>query len=292
MRIIDLHEDFAYSDQVGIDVINGDIQSSIKLLKEFDAIIFASIFPHASKGFSLELLLDQIKFYYDLEKKGHVRIIRSIDDFNKPGIKFLLSLEGLDSLRSYEDLYILKELHVYNIGLTWNYDNKFASSCFSKKDYGLTGEGEEVVKLANELGILIDLAHAGKRTVVDVASISKKPVIVSHTNVKKLKDHNRNLDDEEIELVVKTRGVIGITAIPYTLKEPTIQGMVESIKYIGESYGWEYVAIGTDFLGIKETPKDFENILRIKELAKAIEGHEEEVLWKNAYRVIIEVIRQ
>ncbi|WP_338598605.1 dipeptidase [Sulfolobus tengchongensis] len=307
MKLIDLHEDLAYSNQQGIDVINGNIQSSIKMLKEYDSLVFASIFPHVntwdersdeltalygtptrSTNFSLELFLDQVKFYYYLDRKNLARVVKSIDDVNIQGVKLLLSLEGADVLRDYNDLYILKELHVYNLGLTWNYDNKFASSCMSKKDYGLTSEGEELVKLSNKLGIIIDLAHAGKRTVLDVTSISKKPVIVSHANVSKLKIHRRNLDDEEIEAVVKTKGVIGVTAIVSTLKEPTINGVIENIKYIGESFGWEYVALGTDFLGIEETPKGFENVLKIKELAKVIEGHEEEVLWKNAYRVIKE----
>jgi len=304
MKIVDLHEDFAYSAQ-NIDVIEGDHQSSIKMLKEFDPLIFASIFPHVntlderseeltslygtltkSTNFYFELFIDQIKFYYYLERKGLAKIVRKVEDLETQGIKFLLSLEGADVLRDYTDLYLLKELHVLNIGLTWNYDNKFASSCMSKKDYGLTSEGEKLVKLANELGIIIDLAHAGKQTVLDIASISKKPIIDSHTNFTRLKEHKRNLDDEEIEAIVKTGGVIGITAIVSTLKEPTIKGIIESIKYLGESFGWEYVALGTDFLGMEETPQNFENILKVKDLAKALEGHEEEVLWKNTYRVI------
>jgi membrane dipeptidase len=223
------------------------------------------------------------KFYYYLEKKGIAKIVKSV---NTSGVKLLLSLEGADVLRDYTDLYVLKELHVLNLGLTWNYDNKFASSCMSKKDYGLTGEGEELVKLANSLGIIIDLAHASKRTLLDVGSITKKPIIVSHANVKRLKDHKRNLDDEEINAVVKTGGVIGVTAIVSTLREPNIASVIENVKYIGESFGWDYVALGTDFLGISEVPKGFEDILKVNELVKAIEDHKEQLMWKNAYRVI------
>lgn len=311
MRLVDLHEDLAYSNQQGIDVIEGNSQSSIKMLKEFNPLIFASIFPHVdtrdersdmltssygsytpSTEFSLDLFIDQIKFYYYLERKGYARIVRNAKDLEVQGVKLLLSLEGADILRDYTDLYLLKELHIYSLGLTWNYDNKFASSCMSKKDYGLTGEGEEVVKLANSLGIIIDLAHAGKRTVLDVTTISKKPVIVSHANVSKLKPHKRNLDDEEIEAIVKTKGVIGITAIVSTLHKPSIEGLVENIKYIGESFGWEYVAIGTDFLGIKDVPKGFENVLKVKELSELIQEHKDEVLWKNAYRVILANLSQ
>ncbi|MEM3230300.1 MAG: membrane dipeptidase, partial [Metallosphaera sp.] len=133
----------------------------------------------------------------------------------------------------------------------------------------------------------VDLAHAGKRTVMDVASITRKPVIVSHGNVMKLKTHRRNLDDEEIEAVVRTKGVIGVTAIVSTLREPTLQGLVENLRYIGESYGWEYVSLGTDFLGIEKTPEGFDNVMKVNDLLKYVEGHEEEVLWKNAMRVIM-----
>ncbi|MCG3109919.1 hypothetical protein L3N51_02216 [Metallosphaera sp. J1] len=306
MKLIDLHEDLAYSNQQGIDVIDGDHQSSLKLLSNFDSLVFASIFPHVntrdersdlltslygsftpSTTFSFELLIDQIKFYLYLERKGLVKIVRSAKDLNEPRTKLLLSLEGADALRDYIDIYLLRELNVQNLGLTWNYDNKFASSCMSGKDYGLTSEGEELVKLANSLGVIVDLAHAGKRTVLEVASITRKPVIVSHGNMMKLKMHRRNLDDEEIEAVVKTKGVIGITAIVSTLREPTIQGVAENLRYVGESYGWEYVSLGTDFLGIKETPQGFENVMKVKELLKFVDGHEEEVLWKNAMRVIM-----
>ncbi|WP_236753511.1 membrane dipeptidase [Acidianus sp. HS-5] len=307
MVLVDLHEDFAYSAQEGKDIIHGKEQSSIEMLKTVDknAIIFSSIFPHidvlserskelslrygfytSSSNFSFDVLLSQLKDYYYLERTGHIKIIRSKEDLKKPGIKFLLSLEGTDSLKEFEDLYILKELHFLNVGLTWNYDTKFASSCFSRRDYGLTSEGEELVKLANKLGMIIDLAHASKRTVLDVCSITSKPVIISHGNARKLKDHVRNYDDEEIECVVKRGGVIGITAITSTLPEKSIKGLIENIKYIGESFGWDYVAIGTDFLGISEVPQGFEKITKIKELV--IEGHEDQILWRNAYRVIEE----
>ncbi|MCY0859832.1 MAG: membrane dipeptidase [Sulfolobaceae archaeon] len=307
MKLIDLHEDFGYSASAGKDVINGNYQSSIKLLSEFDeALIFASIFPHVDAVnersemltkaygsytpgtfFSFDLLVNQVKMYLYLERSGYVKVVRNLNDLNDSRkLKFLMSLEGTDVLKDYTDLYVLKDLGIRNLGLTWNYDTKFASSCMSKKDYGLTGEGEDLVRLANQLSIIIDLAHASKRTIIDVASISKKPIIVSHGNVNKLKDHKRNLDDEAIEAIVKTDGVIGVTAIVSTLPKPDIGGMVEVIKYIGESFGWRYVALGTDFLGINETPKGFEDVTKVKELANEIEGHVDEVLWDNAMRVI------
>ena len=308
MKIADLHEDISWgTSQYFNDTINGPAQSSIAQLAKFDqALVFAAIYPHVrtwNEGadkvitlygrvtnpthFSFDLILDHLKFYYYLERRGLVKIIKGPDD-SLGKVNIIISLEGTDALRDIYDLYILKNLGVRVIQLTWNYDTKFAASCNSKKDYGLTGEGEELVRLADDIGLLIDLAHASKQTVLDVASISKKPIIVSHANARKLKDSRRNLDDEMIEAVVKTGGVIGVTAIPSLLPKPSIEGVVDNIRYIGENYGWEHVAIGTDFLGMypDEVISGFESIEKLSTLNSILGDKADTVLWKNAYNLL------
>lgn len=308
MRIIDLHEDISWgTSQYFNDTINGPAQSSIAQLAKFDqSIIIAAIYPHVRTlnedfdkmmrlygratnptHFSFDLVIDHLKFYYYLERKGLVKLIRGpYEELGK--VNLVIALEGTDTLRDVYDLYVLKNLGVRVIQLTWNYDTKFAASCNSRRDYGLTGEGEELVKLANELGIIIDLAHASKQTVIDAASISKKPVIVSHANARRLKDSPRNLDDEMIEAVVKTGGVIGVTAIPSLLPKPSIEGLISNIRYIGENFGWDHVAIGTDFLGMypDEVIEGFETVDKFTSLANLLGDAAERVLWGNAYNLL------
>jgi len=308
MRIADLHEDISWgTSQYFSDTINGPAQSSIAQLAKFDqALVFAAIYPHVRTWnedadkimrlygratnpthFSFDLVIDHLKFYYYLERRGLVKIIRGPNDALGK-VNIVIALEGTDALRDVYDLYILRNLGVRVIQLTWNYDTKFAASCNSRKDYGLTGEGEELVKLANELGMLIDLAHASKQTVLDVASISRKPVIVSHANARRLKDSPRNLDDDMIEAVVKTGGVIGVTAIPSLLPKPSIEGVIDNIRYIGENYGWEHVAIGTDFLGMypDEVITGLESVDKLVNLGSMLGDKADDVLWNNAYRLL------
>ncbi|WP_291767254.1 dipeptidase [Caldivirga sp. UBA161] len=308
MRIADLHEDISWgTSQYFNDTINGPAQSSIAQLAKFDqALVFAAIYPHVRTWnedadkikalygratnpthFSFDLILDHLKFYYYLERRGLIKIIKSPND-TLSKVNFVISLEGTDALRDIYDLYVLKNLGVRVIQLTWNYDTKFAASCNSRKDYGLTGEGEELVKLANDLGLLIDLAHASKQTVLDVASISRKPIIVSHANARKLKDSRRNLDDEMIEAIIKAGGIIGVAAIPSLLPNPSIEGILDNIKYIGENYGWDYVAIGTDFLGMypDEVISGLESIEKLSMLSDMLGDEAEKVLWGNAYRML------
>jgi membrane dipeptidase len=306
LKLVDLHEDFAVTSQT-VDVRKDSKQSSVETLKNLgDCLIFSVLFPHINTwdekteyltkkyGFVthstqplLQVLIEQLKFYLYLERTGWVSLIRKKEDLNRQGTKFLLAMEGVDVLSDPYDAYLLKQLNVYSVGLTWNYDNKFAASCMSKKDYGLTGYGEELVQLCNKLGMLVDLAHASKQTIIDTANASKKPVIVSHTNAKKLRDHVRNLDDDCIEAVVKTGGIIGVTAIPNTLSEnANISDIVRHANYIGENFGWKHVALGTDFLGIDTTPKDFEDVSKVAKLRELLGPHAEDVLWKNAYEIL------
>jgi len=133
-----------------------------------------------------EIAIEQVKTYYSLEEMygKHLRLVRTGKDLDgltsKVGI--LLHLEGCEALSEPEDLRIFYRLGVRSIGLTWNYDNKYASSCRSGKDYGLTGEGEALVKMANRLGVMVDLSHAGPRTCRDVLELSETPPFFSHAD--------------------------------------------------------------------------------------------------------------
>ncbi len=310
MKVVDLHQDFGITSQ-RVDVVSKSEQSSIKLLREFeDFLVFSVVFPHVgtfnerATDFSKEYgtpsrataplreeLFEQLKFYKYLERSEGIKFIKVPKDLQSSGVKFLISLEGTDSLIDPFDLYILHDLGLRNVGLAWNYDTKFAASCMSKRDYGLTGYGEELVRIANRLGVILDLAHASKQTIIDTCNLSSHPVIVSHGNAKGVYEHSRNLDDDAIEAVVKTGGVIGITAIPSTLaKDSSINDLIKHMEYVGSNFGWSHVALGTDFLGIGSVPKGFENVTKIKDLKKMLGEHSAAVLWANSMRVIRKVM--
>lgn len=307
-RFIDLHQDFGIT-SLYRDVFDGEGQSSFKALKEFeDTTVFSVVFPLTKKWTVKRMentkslghiesqpdqhnLLRQLKFYQAAERSGFGKIVRNAGDLDGKGHKMLLALEGTDVVTGLEDIYFLKENGVRSIGLTWNYDTRFAASCNSKKDYGLTGSGEELIQLCNELNMAIDLGHSSDRTIIEASELSKTPVIVSHTNPKSYFEIYRNIGDEAIEAVVKNGGVIGLTSIPQTLGEnPTIDNLVESITYVGENFGWDYVAMGSDFLGIESTIKGFDTVHDIHALADKLGNHADQVLWKNSYRALSKIL--
>lgn len=79
---------------------------------------------------------------------------------------------------------------------------------------GLTDFGKQVVQKMNELGMLVDVSHAGEQTFWDVIKLTTKPIIASHSSVYSLTPHRRNLKDEQIKAIAKNGGVIQLNFNP------------------------------------------------------------------------------
>lgn len=330
--IIDLHEDVAYylmnsgSLEGGLQDFDIDVPGRQvdlpKLVRGNVKVVFGAIFPilstynpmigegissvYGSKSpksytpIASKLIgLEMIKTYLILARRfsNRLRIIESYSDvervMNSDSIGILMSVEGADMLDDVYDLLLLHRLGIRAIGITWNLDNRYGASCLTNKDYGLTANGEELVRLANELGVIIDLAHSSRNTMIDVLSISKKPVIISHANAQSIHRHPRNVDDEVLELLARNQGVIGITMIPSTIgPRPSIDSLVRHILYIHDRFGPDIIAIGTDFLGIERTPEDLTNIGEVTKLLSALaehglgDGDIRRIAFENALRVI------
>jgi len=294
LRLVDLHEDIGYWYARGLDFESGSAPSTLEKLRALDdVIVVGMIFPATGRSrydLTLSTLLSELKYFLRLEREGKVKIVRTKDDLSVKGVKVLIGVEGTDALTEPNDLLWLFNAGVRVVGLTWNYSTRFAASCMSKNDYGLTDLGEELVKLANDLGVIIDVSHASQRAALEAATLSRRPVIASHSNAKGVKEHARNLNDEVIKAIADRGGVIGITSIPDTLPSNDVHGIARVAHYIGERFGWEHVALGTDFLGLERYPEGFSDLSHIQALAGLLGPHADMVLWHNAYRVIQEVL--
>lgn len=244
-------------------------------------------------------VVDQLMIYRGLAKKyeDKIQLVHRPGDLERllgsERIGILVSLEGSDPLERPEDLEILHLLGIRSLTLTWNYNNRYASSCTSTKDYGLTQEGEELVRMANQLGIILDISHAGKRTALDVLSISKMPVIASHSNYSKIHKHPRNVDDEILEEVKRIGGVVGFTLITSTIgPRQDVESLANHVIEVQRSYGSEVLGIGTDFFGIEKTPQGLEDASKIPNLLEKLaekglgDGDLEKMAWGNVERVV------
>jgi membrane dipeptidase len=84
----------------------------------------------------------------------------------------------------------------------------------SARRKGLTDFGRQVVQRMNQLGMIIDVSHAGDQTFRDIIKMTTKPIIASHSSVYSLVPHRRNLKDEQIKAIAKNGGVIQINFNP------------------------------------------------------------------------------
>jgi membrane dipeptidase len=83
---------------------------------------------------------------------------------------------------------------------------------------GLSALGRQAVKRCNELGIMNDVSHAGKKTALDIIAASKAPVIASHSGVNGVFKHPRNLSDDELLAIKKNNGVAQMVAFDTYLR--------------------------------------------------------------------------
>ena len=166
----------------------------------------------------------------------------------------LLGIEnGVAIGNDLRHLDTFKELGISYITLCHNGNNQICDSASDPPEYhGLSRFGEEVVALMNQLGIMIDISHASEKTAFDVLQKSKCPVIASHSSVKTLCDHHRNLSDELIVKIAEKGGVIQVCLYKEFISKnpkPNILEAIRHIDYICQLVGAEHVGIGSDFDG-------------------------------------------
>jgi len=172
-------------------------------------------------------------------------------------VAILPALEGADALEGdignlqsmYENgLRLIQLVHFRNNELghvqTWPYSPG-----------GLTEFGREVVTEANQLGLVIDLAHANDQTITEVLKISRHPVIFSHGGVREYTDHDRAVTDEQIRAIAAKGGVIGIWPHGRHIKD--VAEMVDYMEHVIRIGGIDNIGIGSDLRGISNYAEGF-----------------------------------
>ncbi|MGF1455217.1 MAG: dipeptidase [Alphaproteobacteria bacterium] len=131
-----------------------------------------------------------------------------------------------------EDVGMLRTFHALGaryFGLVHNGHNQLADSAqpnFALGNEatlygGLSDLGRAAVRTCNALGIMVDISHAAKSSTLETIALSKAPVIASHSGVKGVRNHPRNLSDEELLALKANGGVVQIVALDFFIKKPT-----------------------------------------------------------------------
>ena len=176
---------------------------------------------------------------------------KSLDEKNK---KFgvVLGIEGLPGIGNKLDyLYLLYQLGVRHIGMTWNETNAFATGQSGDKNRGLTPLGIDAVKIINELGILLDVSHANDKTFWNIVKHSKKPFFASHSNARSLCPAMRNLTDDQILCIGEHGGMVGMNSyhnfVSQNESEKNLEMLLNHLEYVANKIGLDKVGFGLDF---------------------------------------------
>lgn len=201
--------------------------------------------------------------YGDIEKNAEKELISAMLTIEEGGV-----LEG-----STERLREFYEAGVRLITLTWNYPNELGyPGCLEQTPVpekpvnwkvtgtypGLTKKGMEIVEAMEENGIIVDVSHLSDAGFWDVAAVTQKPFIASHSNARKMCRHKRNLSDAQIRTIAERGGVIGLNFARDFLEEDMervcLNSFVRHIKHMIYIGGEDVIALGSDFDGITTNP--------------------------------------
>ncbi|MCL1937375.1 MAG: membrane dipeptidase [Candidatus Azobacteroides sp.] len=202
----------------------------------------------------LQKVIQQVEDHKDI-----VGIAKSANDLKrlkKEGKKaiFLCIENGYGLGKDIGNVKKFADLGVRYITLCHNGDNDICDSALKSlsEHNGLSEFGKEVVKEMNRRGIMVDISHTSEKTSFDVLEISKVPVIASHSSVKALCPHARNISDRLMRAIADKGGVIQICFYTYFLRKDgrsTVKDIVDHIDYVVKTVGIDYVGIGSDFDG-------------------------------------------
>jgi len=237
--------------------------------------------------------LDQLKYYKELERQGHVAIIESreqldehlstdqTDKRKKTGLVILM--EGADPIRSPSEVVEWFRVGVRIVGPAWR---RTRYSGGTGAPGPLSPEGRELVKEMESVGMILDTSHLSEESFFEALDLFDGPIIASHSNSRAYTPTDRQLSDEMIKELVSKGGVIGTTIYNKFLdpawyergrekSEVTFAHAVRHIRVVCDLAGDRlHSAIGSDLdggFGVESTPAELDTVADLQRLGSALQ---------------------
>jgi len=188
-----------------------------------DAEFFSIWVEPSYKGQYAHRAVDLIDSVYEQAARHPDRMMMafSVEDIERAHKeKKLAALMGIEGGHAIEnDIRLLREFYrlgVRYMTLSWSNTNEWADSSGDIDDpkvehhNGLTDFGKQVVREMNHLGMMVDISHVADKTFYDALSVSKAPVIASHSSARALTNAPRNMTDDMLRAVAKNNGVVQV----------------------------------------------------------------------------------
>ena len=195
------------------------------------------------------------------------RIVKSIAEMEqakKDGVFYVwIGVEGMAYASMDPTLARIDEYYDFGARhgmLTWNEENAFGHSAASGSTEGLSDLGKKAMKKMQEMGMLVDTSHLNEAGFWDIAKLTTKPFVASHSNCKALCDVPRNLTDEQLRAIRDANGVVGLNSfsgfVDPVKEKQTVQGLADHAEHMIDIMGIDHVGCGFDFNGYLGDPND------------------------------------
>jgi membrane dipeptidase len=214
--------------------------------------------------------------------------------------------DSLAVLRDYQRLGVRYLTLSHSVNTNWS-----DSSGDTPKHNGLTDFGKDVVRELNRLGMLVDISHVSDKTFWDALETSRAPLVASHSSLRSISGHPRNMTDDMIRALGGKGGVIminysrsflsdelyqaGLNNVP-PAQRPTVswEKIVEHIDHAAKLVGAAHVGLGSDFDGTT-VPDGMDDVSMLPKITAALldKGYGEQdvknILGENILRLLEKV---
>ena len=261
MQLFDLHCDSIVSyRERDVDFLNGETQFSLNELKQFDRLCqtMAVFIPDQIRGEKAREYFDVHAAYLRelLVRQGNLAeqavSAADIERITKEGkCACILSVESGAALAGkLENVKYLADQGVKMMTLVWNGENELGSGHDTSN--GLTVFGKQAVAEMEAKRIIVDVSHLNDRGFDELCEIAKRPFIATHSNLRAVAGHRRNLTDAQFREIVDRKGLVGINLCQIFLSDDGNGDVDHTYRHIDrmlELGGEDVIACGSDFDG-------------------------------------------
>jgi membrane dipeptidase len=239
---------------------------------------------------ALPVVLQKAALLMQLEAEGALRICRRAADIRAAMADGILAavmhMEGAEAIDpDFHALDVLYAAGLRSLGPVWSRPTLFAHGVpfrypsTGDTGPGLTDDGKRLVQRCGEMGIMVDLSHLNEKGFWDVAKLSPKPLVATHSNAHALCPHARNLSDAQLRAIGESGGMVGLNFATGFLRkdgqmrpDTPVEVMLAHLDHMMALAGEDHVGLGSDFDGAV-VPEAIGSVRGLPVLRAAMRAH-------------------
>ena len=246
---------------------NGDVRCSVDKLFAGNVKMQVMAFYSATEKGSVDEVKEQLKHYRNLLNLPGVYEFSPEKAELKDGLGIIAAVENASGLceedQPVEDAFknldwLSSQAKIMYVGLTHHLENRFGGGNFTQA--GLKDDGKRLIEFLDGRKIAIDLSHTSDQLAYGILNFIDQhhldiPVLASHSNMRAVFDHNRNLPDELVTEIVNRGGLIGLNFVKYFINPENHNEIYRHIEHAIKLGAEDHLCFGADFFDDKSHPE-------------------------------------